>query len=81
MEKRICDICKKNDAGTAFKIQKSHKEDFTKGIGIRFRWSNMWSPWEELDICDECGEKLLGVSFKSSSDRIDELLSNLHKAE
>lgn len=52
MEQRICDVCKKNRADMSFKVKRSNR-----------RWgiANLWSNFETIDVCNECGNKLLGV--------------------
>lgn len=49
---KICDICKKNLADMSFKVKHSNK---------KWSFSNLWNDYETIDICNECGNKLLGI--------------------
>ncbi|MDD3393796.1 MAG: hypothetical protein PHG19_04030 [Anaerotignum sp.] len=49
-EQRMCDICKKNLADMSFRVKRSNK-----------RWGGLWSGYEDIDICNKCGKKLLDV--------------------
>lgn len=59
MVREICDVCKKNDADKKYKIKRS-----VKGYGYL---GYIWEPYEKIVICDECAEKLFGVSLKAKS--------------
>ncbi len=50
MEQRICDICKKNLADMSFRVQRSNRQTL-----------NIWARYQSIDVCNECGNKLLGV--------------------
>ena len=52
----MCDICGKQEASRIFKVKK-------REAGIIHRWSD----WKQIDICGECGKKLLGLPFKDSN--------------
>lgn len=54
--KVMCDICRKQEASRIFKVKK-------REAGVLRRWSD----WKQIDVCGECGEKLLGLPFKDSS--------------
>lgn len=61
MKETICDICKKNKANESYKIKRSTNPYFVKhGNGPR-GWLNGFGPYEKIDICDECMEKLFEV--------------------
>jgi len=51
MEQRVCDICKNNLADMSFKVKRSNRSLI-----------NFWSRYEDIDVCNECGNKLLGVA-------------------
>ena len=63
MVREICDVCKKNDADKRYKIKQSAK-CYMPGAAHLDR---IWSPYEKIVICNECAEKLFGVSSKSKS--------------
>lgn len=52
MKRLICDICEKNVASTKYKC---------KRMGILWIQPQIW---REVDICEECAEKLLGINKK-----------------
>ena len=65
-EKRICDICNKNEASRSFKCKLSLKGCLEK-TGYGSRWnSDLWQPYEKIDICGECAETLLGLPYRDS---------------
>lgn len=67
MDKRICDVCDKNEANTSYKVKKSTLgRHHTGGSGARGIVYD-WGLYEKIDICDECAEKLLGVSNRIKS--------------
>lgn len=55
MKKRICDICKKNEASISFKTKMS----------VRM-WNGpfegKFTPYTTIDVCSDCGIKLLGLN-------------------
>lgn len=62
MDKRICDVCGKNEANTSYKVKKSiFGRHYTGGSGARGIVCD-WGLYEKIDICGECAERLLGVS-------------------
>lgn len=62
MDKRICDVCDKNEADTSYKVKKSTLgRHCTGGSGARGIVCG-WGLYEKIDICHECAEILLGVS-------------------
>lgn len=63
MIREICDICKKNDADKKFKIKRSVK-GYRLGAGYL---GYIWSPYEKIVICNECADKLFGVSSSNKS--------------
>jgi hypothetical protein len=64
LDKRICDVCNKNEANASYKVKKSTLgRCCTGGYGAR-GIAFGWGIYEKIDICDECGEKLLGVSSR-----------------
>ena len=54
MKKRICDICKTNEATRSFKVKESHRTAIVPG-----EISPLWTCYTKIDICDDCGKKLL----------------------
>lgn len=50
MEQRVCDICKNNLADMSFKVKCSNR-----------CLNNFWGRYEDIDVCNECGNKLLGA--------------------
>lgn len=58
-KKRICDICDRNEASRSFKIKTRSKGQYEcDDYGISWN-GNRWTAWENVDVCSECGEKLL----------------------
>ena len=53
MDRRMCDICKTNDATKSFKVKESNK--------LNGLYEIKWSPYKKIDICDKCAEKLLNI--------------------
>ena len=66
VEKRICDICNKNEASRSFKVKQSLKGYYEK-TSHSLRWVRKWSAYEKIDICGECGEKLLGLTYRDEN--------------
>lgn len=61
MDKRICDMCNTKEASKSYKINCSSKKRMrTAGDGARGIIFD-WSPYEKVDICEECADKLLGI--------------------
>ena len=54
--KRICDICDKNEASRSFRVQMAKVNKFGK-----------WTPYEQIDTCGECAEKILSMKYIDSS--------------
>ena len=54
--KRICDICNKREACRSFRVQMAKVNKFGK-----------WTPYEEIDICGKCAEKILRMEYIDSS--------------
>lgn len=52
MYKRVCDICKKNEANKSLKAKRSTM------IG----WNRGWTPYEKIDMCQKCYEELFSVA-------------------
>jgi hypothetical protein len=52
--KCICDVCRSNEANQHFKVKK------LSGV---WTWRGRYeaSEWAELDICNQCYEKFIGV--------------------
>lgn len=66
-EQRICDVCKNKLASRSFKVKLSLKGQYER-TGYGGRWNSLiWSPYERIDICGECAEKLLGLSYRDSN--------------
>ncbi|WP_024347414.1 hypothetical protein [Lacrimispora indolis] len=66
MEKRICDICKTNESSRSYKVKQSLKGHYEK-TSYGGRWNSLlWTPYERIDICGECAERLLGLPFRDS---------------
>lgn len=69
MNKRICDICEKNEANNSFRIQQEKEVAGYSSFG--FLVPKM--EWVEIDICDECFEKMKTIKdYKKLMDRITE---------
>lgn len=67
MNKRICDICEKNEAKNSFRIQQEKEVANYSTFG--FLVPKM--EWAEIDICDECFEKMKTIKdYKKLMDRI-----------
>ena len=52
MIREICDVCKKNDVDQRFKIKRK----------VKYDWLGCWSKWSNIEICNECAEKLFGIA-------------------
>lgn len=67
MNKRICDICEKNEANNSFRIQQEKEVASFSTFG--FPVPKM--EWVEIDICDECFEKMKTIKdYRKLFDRI-----------
>lgn len=71
MYKCLCDICERNDADKNFKIKKKffHRD-----------YSGFNKPeWKDIDICEECYEKLKRIKAdKTIEDMIVDLIAESH---
>lgn len=63
MHVELCDICKKNEADRKYKIKHSKRGMYVKSYGFSKWCSNVWTPWEKISICDECGKKFLDLPY------------------
>ena len=69
MNKRICDICNKNEANNSFRMQQ--EKEVTSHSVFGFLIPKI--EWVEIDICDECFEKMKTVKdYKKLMDRIED---------
>lgn len=69
MNKRICDICEKNEANNNFRIQQEKEVASYSTFG--FLVPKM--EWVEIDICDECFEKMKTIKdYRKLFDRISD---------
>lgn len=59
---RICDVCNKNKAVRSFKIKASKKGQYIRGQNLISWCDFIWTPYEKIDICSECGYKILGLT-------------------
>lgn len=60
---RLCDICGEREASRSFKCKRSNKGRYVAhGSGIT--WMPIWNPYEKIDICGECGERLLNLKYR-----------------
>lgn len=67
MNKRICDICEKNEANNSFRIQQEKEVANYSTFGFLIPKME----WVEIDICDECFEKMKTIKdYKKLFDRI-----------
>lgn len=67
MNKRICDICEKNEANNSFRIQQEKEVANYSTFG--FLVPKM--EWVDIDICDECFEKMKTIKdYRKLFDRI-----------
>lgn len=76
MNKRICDICEKNEANVNYKIK---QQKCVANIDMGFVFPKY--EWVEIDICDVCFEKMNTIKdYKKLMDRIaDEAINNWSK--
>lgn len=66
MNKRICDICEKNEANNNYKIKQEKCFGYSDMGHIFPRYE-----WVEVDICDECFEKMKTIKdYRKLFDRI-----------
>lgn len=63
MIREICDLCKKNDADRKYKIKQSVK-GYKYGAAYLGR---VWLPYKQIVICNECAEKLFGITSNDES--------------
>lgn len=69
LNKCLCDICERNDADKSFKVKKKYRD--YSGIGK--------PKWSDIDICEECYEKLKRVKAdKAIEDMITDLVAESH---
>lgn len=69
MNKRICDICDKNEANNSFRIQQEKEVANFSTFGFPIPKME----WVEIDICDECFEKMKTIKdYKKLMDRIED---------
>lgn len=61
-DKRICDICNINNAVRSFKIKVSKKGQYLKNPNLIYWEDSLWTPYKKIDICSECGNKILGLT-------------------
>lgn len=67
MNKRICDICDKREANNKFRIQQEKEVVSYSTFGFPIPKME----WVEIDICDECFEKMKTIKdYKKLMDRI-----------
>ena len=58
-ERIVCDICGQREASRRFKVKVSRK-----GMYVNCIWEpGFWRPYKKIDICGECGEKLLNLPY------------------
>lgn len=69
MQKQICDICKIRDATQKFKVKRSIR--VLNQIAKNYFKFSSWGDWEDIDICDECGEKLFNVKEKMDDNKTE----------
>lgn len=78
MNKILCDICKQNEANKKFKVKMSRRGCYER-TGYGGRWNDsIWKPYKRLDICEKCGEKLLGIA--SNSTIVHSIIESINKA-
>ena len=69
MNKRICDICEKNEANNSFRIQQEKEVANYSTFGFLIPKME----WVDIDICDECFEKMKTIKdYKKLMDRIED---------
>lgn len=62
MEKIICDVCKTNEATRKYRVKMKTKGCYEAfGEFPPFYNPNAWTKWVEVDICEECAKKILGL--------------------
>lgn len=67
MNKRICDICERNEADNRFRIQQEKETADCSTFGFLIPKME----WVEIDICNECFEKMNTIkNYKKLMDRI-----------
>ena len=64
MTVELCDLCEKKEANKKFKVKMSRKS--------KYGYYNLWHPYEDIAICEDCAEKLFGI--KTDKTRIRELI-------
>lgn len=77
MNKRICDVCEKREANNSFRMQQEKEVERCSTFGFLIPKME----WVEIDICDECFEKMNTIkNYKKLMDRIaDEALTGWTK--
>ena len=63
MNIKVCDLCKSKEPNKRFKVKMSRKGCY-QSTGHGFRWVDIWQPYEKIDICGECGERLLNLEYR-----------------
>ena len=73
----VCDICETKRPDKRFKIKMSRRGQYIR-TGYGGKWdSSLWQPYERIDICEDCAEKLLGI--KSQRTFMNEIIENIQK--
>jgi len=60
MNKRVCDVCGKNEATSSYKVMRSVFQTCRSGN----RKPPAWSTYEKIDICEKCSETILGFTTR-----------------
>ena len=69
MNKRICDICEKREANNNFRMQQEKEVAGCSTFGFLIPKME----WVDIDICDECFEKMKTVKdYKKLMNRIED---------
>ena len=76
MNIKVCDLCKSKEPNKRFKVKMSRKGCY-QSTGHGFRWVDIWQPYEKIDICEDCAEKLFGV--KSNKTILNEFVKMYKK--
>lgn len=72
----ICDICHEKQPDERFKVKMSRK-GYYQSTNHGIHWTNLWQPYKQISICEDCAEKLLNI--KSSKTYMNEIINSLQK--
>lgn len=76
MNVEICDLCKSKEPNKRFKVKMSRKGYYQR-TGYGMGWVNLWQPYQQIAVCEDCAEKLFGI--KSGKTIMKEFIEAHHK--